>query len=504
MTRVAKAAFATNKDERNELITLRRKMMDLNALLKRKGLSLAELEKECHRADADFNGGLSDPARFIVGRDEYGLPIFKQKEETGCDARKVFVESPKNDVVVGEGVSGVKDSHGQESVPLEVIESPVANKPHSWSQVLRSAPPTCKDLKFEYLPMPLGVDVLTPPDEVLREGNEKFRNCIVGTFSRMALSYTRVVEFAKATWEKGGLIHVSQKNSHVFIFKFASATQMNNALSRGTWYIDQKPMLVHAWGTNIHTDSVKNIPLWVKFENIPDCYWTTKGLSYLASTIAPPLGADALTSKLEILPFAKMCVNYKVGDVLPKKISVTDIDPTSGEKKIVDVQVSYPSKPLFCGGCKAIGHLIGACPVTKRQWVKKSRPSSDNGTPPSTPCSVPHPEPAIAAASTVPIDKGKEVTEVTEKGISDIIKDSTDSKEVGDDEGWHRVVKKRAPTQSPAFSGDESPSPLITFKNLTRVDEIDAKRGQAPKYPKSQRGKHRQRGAAGRLSPRFS
>ncbi|KAK1398433.1 hypothetical protein POM88_008296 [Heracleum sosnowskyi] len=184
---------------------------------------------------------------------------------------KVFAESPKKDDVGGEGVSGVKDSQGQES--MEVKGSPAAHKPHSWSEVLRSAPPACKDVKFEYLPMPHGVEVFTPPDEVLREGNDKFRNCIVGTFSRMALSYTRVVEFAKATWEKSGLIHVSKKNSHVFIFKFATAAQMNNALSCGTWYIDQKPMLVHAWvdaASTVPIDKGKEATKEVISDNIKD------------------------------------------------------------------------------------------------------------------------------------------------------------------------------------------------------------------------------------------
>lgn len=167
------------------------------------------------------------------------------------------------------------------------------------------------------------------------------------------------------------MVHVSQKSSRVFIFKFETEPQMHNVLVRGTYYIEKNSLLVHAWGTNVHSDIVKSIPLWVKFEAVPDYYWTRRGLSFLASTIAPPLGADDLILKLEILPYARMCVNYTLGEDLPEKISVTDLDPTTGEKRIVEVLVSYPNKPLICRECKALGHIARACPITK-PWVNTS------------------------------------------------------------------------------------------------------------------------------------
>ncbi|KAK1360697.1 hypothetical protein POM88_045171 [Heracleum sosnowskyi] len=150
-------------------------------------------------------------------------------------------------VVPYVGVSGLKNSQGEETMfgesSKETLEDqPLPSKSHSWSQVVRNAPLTSKEVKFDYLPMPEGVKIVTPPDEAPRP-------------------YSRVVEFAKAEWSKRGLINVLQKSSHVFFFKFATAAHMNAALSRGTWYIDQKPLLLHAWGTNIYKEPVKNIPL---------------------------------------------------------------------------------------------------------------------------------------------------------------------------------------------------------------------------------------------------
>lgn len=83
---------------------------------------------------------------------------------------------------------------------------------------------------------------------------------------------------------------------------------MNAALSKGTWYVDRKPMIVCRWGSEGFNKPITTIPLWFKLSIIPDCYWTQDGLSRLASVIGEPLCADQLTSKLEMLPFAKFCV----------------------------------------------------------------------------------------------------------------------------------------------------------------------------------------------------
>lgn len=141
---------------------------------------------------------------------------------------------------------------------------------------------------------------------------------------------------------------------------------MNKVLSQGTLYIEGQPMLMKAWGRT--TKNVDSNPLWVKLQKIPDCYWTQLGLSWLCSFIGRPLCVDELTSNLDILPFSMMCVNYKIGDELPDKISVEVLDPVTEKKSIAEVLVQYPYKPLVCTGCHSLGHKVGAFPSTKRVW----------------------------------------------------------------------------------------------------------------------------------------
>ncbi|KAK1351843.1 hypothetical protein POM88_053941 [Heracleum sosnowskyi] len=376
VNRAAKAAFAVNRDDRNELISLRLKYQEMQRLLAKKGISLVDLEKEALNERVEFNSGIADATKFISGRDEFGLPVFTKASVSGVkDARNVFED-------LSDSVHIALEGHNQDNVALrtpknvsieEIEGAGFAEPPKaSWSQVVKKAPVPNNNLSFDYVPMPPGVKIVSPPDEVLRKGNEKLKSSIVGTFTRGAPPFSKVAAFAHSIWDNKGLIHISQKDPRTHIFKFNTVANMNSALSKGTWYLEKKPMLVHAWGSKAGEKS--SMPLWVKFENIPDCYWTRDGLSFLGSVIGNPLSADDMTSKLEVLPFAKLCVDYKIGDELPTKIAVEVLDPITELKHIEEVKVSYPVKPLVCSACKSLGHIIGACPNVTRKWVRKDVP----------------------------------------------------------------------------------------------------------------------------------
>lgn len=95
------------------------------------------------------------------------------------------------------------------------------------------------------------------------------------------------------------------------------------------------------------------------------------GLSHIVSVVGNPICADSSTSQLEILPFARFCVEYIVGKDLPSKIPVLVVESNENES-VVDVVVEYPRKHLVCSGCKTLGHQISVCPNVKRVWMRKS------------------------------------------------------------------------------------------------------------------------------------
>lgn len=429
------AVLRTSKHERDELYRARKKLMDVLKFLRFKGFTEEEIYKELYGS-----GGAEIPKR-----DDFGLPNLDDKVEKG----NPFVEKLKNKAepegthVVLDEMPNLASQEGKKE------QTTSTQPPKSWSQVVTESSPTAVKAKFTFIPPDAGVSGVSPPDEVLKKGNEKLKTTIVGTFTKGVVPYLKLVDFANKVWKGRGLVHVGQRDNKTFLFRFRSEEDMNFALAKGTWYIERKPMVVHAWGTNVH--SITSMPLWVRFDKLPDSYWTEECLSRLASCIGPPLCADELTSKLEILPFAKICVNYTIGDPLPSSIPVTTLDPSTGAKHSEDVLVSYPNRPLVCTSCKSLGHLVGACPITIRKWVRKEpKPPVVSGPqviPPQDPSATTH------TTQTPP----KPVT----AGVSAAENYST----------------KRPPSPSSPEDLDRSATPTVGFKNLKKVDEIDMKRG---------------------------
>lgn len=350
------AMMKSTKHERDALGHTQRKLSTVLKFLKAKGFS----------EEAVFSESMPT-------RDDLGLPFLTISDEKSTDfAPGDGVPDPFKDKMKKklESPPPVASIPPVVKVLDEKSEGDTLKK--SWSQVVNDASPQFTPVKFDFIQLPPGNTLVSPPMEVLKQGNEKFKNCLVGTFSKGFLPFAKVTEFARKAWGPKGLIHVSQKDSHNFLFKFSEVNDVNSILARGTWFVERRPLLLHRWGTNPCQKSTT--PLWVKFENIPDSYWTREGLSWLASCIGKPLCADTNTSRLEVLPFAKLCVEYNIGNELPTSLDVEVLDPVSEKIMVEKVLVSYPAKPLICNACKSLGHLVGACPKVTRQWVRKDSP----------------------------------------------------------------------------------------------------------------------------------
>lgn len=406
MSATVQAILRTTKHEREALISTKSKLTDVLRFLRKKGFSEAQIYE-----DLACDGF----AHTILARNEFGLPdssSLKQgdlKNELPKCAGEVLGNVPHSNSVVNgsplvaqdpfkdkmkqkaDGSSHVADTMLHGDGPVSGADN--TPKP-SWSAVVKNNI-TDEVISFDYCPMAPGASMVTPPSDVLKKGVEKFKYCLVGSFSKGTLNFSKVMEIAKKAWDSRGLCSISQKDSHTVLFKFNTERDMNAILARGTWYFDRKPLILTAWGTDLGVGKVTSIPLWVKFKNIPDYYWTREGLSCIASSVGPPICADKVTSQLNPVQFAKLCVKYTVGDPLPESVKVALMDVNTMElskNEFATVELSYPQRPLVCSGCKSVGHLVGACPTVKRIWVKKPqvknmdvKPSSDKKEPSTNP-----------------------------------------------------------------------------------------------------------------------
>lgn len=310
----------------------------------------------------------------------------------------------------------------------------------------------------------MGTSVISPPFEVLQQGADKFKYCLVGSFTKGTLPFSKLQESAHKAWSHRGLCSILQKSARQFIIKFISEAAMNDVLARGTWYFAKQPFVLCPWGSNLGSAPAKSMPLWIKISNIPDYYWTRVGLSYLASPIGRPLSADKLTSRLNPLPFAKMCVLYNVGDPLPDKLTVATMDNGSVGPSTTEVLISYPVKPLFCSGCNSLGHQAAACPSVRRIWVQKQSNSAAETA--ATSGYVP---PIANQPSLVADCKGVPTSSISDNKVFTPPK-ANDTVEAA----WYHMTRKGRTVLTPV--ADESPPLPNTFRGLKNVDEVELKR----------------------------
>lgn len=482
------AMMRVSKNERDELLRARRKLGDVLSFLKKHGFSEEQVLKEMVQ-----NEFLKD----VPSRDELGLPLSSSAHVVSPGTLNPFVDKMKSKasdlsqsapVVIGRKVfdEQPKPPIPPAQIPKNAPEIPV-EMPHkmqkpetknedvprkSWANVLKKDCPPAPS--FNYFPIG-DSNIVEPPLDELKKGNDLYKCCMVGTFAKGTVSFKDVSDFAHKMWSVKGLLTVCQKDNHTYVFKFDAVQARDAVLSRGTWYIGKRPMVVTCWGKKPGADTINAIPMCIKLSNVPDSYWTADGLSRLASTVGRPLSADSLTAKLELLPFARMQVLNKLGDPMPTEVQATVLDPTTEEKMVTNVLISYPFRPMFCTGCSSLGHTTGACPRVNRIWVKKSEnnvkndevPKQSNVKPPS------------------PLEGKSHESDANSPAAPSVGALRNDSGLVKVQDQWSEVKRKKG-TSSEISEG--SPTPPQTFKNLKNVDEIDRKHPTA-RLTKSQKKK---------------
>lgn len=214
-------------------------MLEVQCFLRKHGLSINDVGKDSHVSEVLFNAGISNTFCFVTGRDEFGLPILKSPGGTDSKAQVPSANFNGSTGFAGEGVSGLKNSQGLDSGDINssalknlkhgvvdgVLSKPaavVAPKPSSWSQVVKNPPVSPNSIKFDYIPLLDGVKVVSPPDDVLKKGNAKFKNCVVGSFSK---SSCLLVGFRHLRIELGINVVSYLSRKKIIVLLFSNLTQ---------------------------------------------------------------------------------------------------------------------------------------------------------------------------------------------------------------------------------------------------------------------------------------
>lgn len=128
-------------------------------------------------------------------------------------------------------------------------------------------------------------------------------------------------------------------------------------------------LLFKPWtlNTNLLKEDLTNIPVWVKFHDVPLAMFSDDGLSLLATLIGTPKRLDAFTSQMckeswGRSSFARCMIEVKSDEVLRDSITV-EIPLLVGTGSTIEkIRVEYEWKPPRCDKCKVFGHTLVDCP----------------------------------------------------------------------------------------------------------------------------------------------
>ncbi|KAL2246308.1 UNVERIFIED_CONTAM: hypothetical protein Sindi_2899000 [Sesamum indicum] len=112
------------------------------------------------------------------------------------------------------------------------------------------------------------------------------------------------------------------------------------------------------------------VPIWIKLRHLPMEYWTSEGLSTVASGVGKPLYPDAITRACTRLDFARVCVIIDINQKLTKHIVVMTPDEDGGETPC-KVDVDYEWLPPKCATCMKVGHTTKECAINKLEKPTK-------------------------------------------------------------------------------------------------------------------------------------
>ena len=148
-----------------------------------------------------------------------------------------------------------------------------------------------------------------------------------------------------------------------------------DTIEGGPWIYSGQPLFLERWrkGMSLEKRNHKEVPIRVKFRNVPTEYWTEEGLSIVASAVGRPLYSDAFTSSMERIDYARVCVMISVNAKLLNHIFMF-LPSANGEYNgTCKVEVEYEWKPAVCGKCNSFGHVDGDCPLMKKV-VQRPKP----------------------------------------------------------------------------------------------------------------------------------
>ncbi|KAG5236501.1 DUF4283 domain-containing protein [Salix suchowensis] len=209
--------------------------------------------------------------------------------------------------------------------------------------------------------------------EDLDHSCDDWKLCAIGYVSGKFPGYRALNNIIKNVWKCEATLTMHE--SGWLIYKFQNEEDKFSMLCGGPYLVYGRPLILRSMSEyfDFSSSEMTQVPVWIKFPNLPLKYWTPRCLSKLASVLGKPIQCDKLTATKERVSYARVLVEV---DLLAELRSSINVTLPNGNPLIQ--RVIYETLPKFGKHCKVLGHSTGACSKGKAEarTVKKADPAN--------------------------------------------------------------------------------------------------------------------------------
>jgi hypothetical protein len=193
--------------------------------------------------------------------------------------------------------------------------------------------------------------------------------CAIGYVSGKFPGYRALNSIIENVWKCYARLTIHE--SGWLVYKFQNEEDKLSVLCGGPYLVYGRPLILRPMSEYFDFSSLEmsQVPVWIKFPNLPLKCWTPRCLSKLASVLGMALQCDKLTATKERVSYARMLVEIDLLAGLRSSINVTLPNGNTLIQRVI-----YETLPKFCKHCKVLGHSTGACSKSKEEarTIKKA------------------------------------------------------------------------------------------------------------------------------------
>ena len=157
---------------------------------------------------------------------------------------------------------------------------------------------------------------------------------------------------------------LSMHESGWLVYKFQNEEDKCSVLCGGPYLVYGRPLILRSMSEyfDFSTSEMTQVPVWIKFPNLPLKCWTPRCLSKLASVLGKPIQSDKLIATKERVSYARVLVEVDLLADLRSSINVTLPNGNTLIQRVI-----YETLPKFCKHCKVLGHSTRVCSKGKEE-----------------------------------------------------------------------------------------------------------------------------------------